>query len=491
MSRRRIVIIDVSQSMSEGFSARTDRGRFARRSGESQKFAAALDHLQFAIQKMPPGTELVIIAFAESANVVFQGPIEDKLGIRTSISSLAPTGRSTNLASALELALRLVEQSPQHIQTLDVVTDGLSNSGDPVPPARALQQRCAVYIHIYLIDPTEQGLEIAGRIVGDEGEVDPVASEAELMGRQRDRLDEEEAAIRRLEQTVARHSADRLHFQESAPPLEQRPRVTASYPEWLAPGKWRTLEVFIYAADFRKAIEAQIKRLGQLETEEYGTVSAPFPRGIPEGCEIKVRLSSAKLRVNPSELTIRWYEPVNRLPFRVAAPVDHPLDFPANIVIEVLADDLPVSSMEASIIVTADAQTDSPHTHCTAQLYEDVFASFAREDLEIVRHLKKRYEALGIYLFIDVDDLRGGSIWRRELFQRIEQSDLFQLFWSRASCESEYVAIEWQHALKLIECKGGRFIRPAFWEEPMPTAPDALSHITFRKLEFISEIAAS
>jgi hypothetical protein len=112
--------------------------------------------------------------------------------------------------------------------------------------------------------------------------------------------------------------------------------------------------------------------------------------------------------------------------------VEHPLDFPANIVIEVLADDLPVSSMEASIIVTADAQTDSPHTHRTAQLYEDVFASFAREDLEIVRHLKKRYEALGIYLFIDVDDLRGGSIWRRELFQRIEQSDLFQLFWSSA-----------------------------------------------------------
>jgi hypothetical protein len=464
---------------------------FARRSGQSQKFAAALDHLQFAIQKMPPGTELIIIAFAESPNVVFQGPIEDSLGIRTSISSLAPTGRSTNLASALELALRLVEPNPQRIQTLDVVTDGLSNRGDPVPPARALQQQCAVYIHVYLIDPTEEGLEIARRVVGDEGEVDPVASEAELMGRQRDRLDEEEAAIRRLEQTVARHTADRLQFLASAPPLQERPRVTASYPESLAPGKWRTFEVFIYAAEFREAIEAQIKRLSQLETEEYGTVSAPFPRGIPEGCAIKVRLSSAKLRVNPSELTIRWYEPLNRLPFRVAAPADHPLECPANINIEVFADDLPVSSMEASIIVTADAQTDSPHTHCTAQLYEDVFASYAREDLAVVRHLKKRYEALGIYLFIDVDDLRGGSIWRRELFQRIEQSDLFQLYWSRASCESEYVAIEWQHALKLIECKGGRFIRPAFWEEPMPTAPDALSHITFRKLEFISEIAAS
>ena len=119
-----------------------------------------------------------------------------------------------------------------------------------------------------------------------------------------------------------------------------------------------------------------------------------------------------------------------------------------------------------------------------AQWYEDIFASYAREDLEVVEHLKERYAALGLYLFVDLDDLRSGAMWRPELFKRIDSSDLFQLFWSNSSKHSGYVEIEWEHALRAQEIKGGRFIRPVYWEEPIPEVPCELAEINFRRITF-------
>jgi hypothetical protein len=224
----------------------------------------------------------------------------------------------------------------------------------------------------------------------------------------------------------------------------------------------------------------------QVRQTPSDSISARFPRGIPEGCPIRVRLSSETLRVNPPEVTIEWYEPFNKLFFRIGTLRDAPNERSASIDIEVFANDLPVSSMRLAIVVAPDAR-ESREIHSTAQWYEDVFASYARENLAIVKYLKARYEALGVYMFIDLDDLRSGALWRSALFERIDRSDLFQLFWSHAAKESEYVKIEWEHALQAAEVKGGRFIRPIFWEEPMPSVPERLSHINFRRIEFTGE----
>jgi len=61
-----------------------------------------------------------------------------------------------------------------------------------------------------------------------------------------------------------------------------------------------------------------------------------------------------------------------------------------------------------------------------------------------------------------------------------EKADIFQLCWSSAARTSPFVEREWRHALS----KGRPgFIRPTYWEEPMPPPPPELAYIHFAHLE--------
>ena len=51
----------------------------------------------------------------------------------------------------------------------------------------------------------------------------------------------------------------------------------------------------------------------------------------------------------------------------------------------------------------------------------------------------------------------------------IRAADVFQLFWSRNSMTSPWVRQEWEYALSLGRA---HFIRPTYWETPMPEAPE-------------------
>ena len=68
----------------------------------------------------------------------------------------------------------------------------------------------------------------------------------------------------------------------------------------------------------------------------------------------------------------------------------------------------------------------------------------------------------------DITDLRAGQAWNSTLLQMIDEADIFQLFWSTNSMNSTYVRQEWEHALSL--CREN-FIRPVYWEEPLPADP--------------------
>ena len=294
-----------------------------------------------------------------------------------------------------------------------------------------------------------------------------------------------DTAASQLEHIAARHEMVRSKFAERTADQE-RPKITAAYPEAIAPSCWFTLEVFLYLRNYRELVKTEIQRLQDRENIDYSGVSSEFPKSLPAGCPIRVSLQSNSLRINPSELTINWYEPYNRLPFRISPIHDEKDGYSASLDIDVFADDLPVASMRLAIAVNSNV----PGEHITpstsdAVWYEDIFASYAREDLELVKHLKKRYEALGLYMFIDLEDLRSGTFWRTDLAQRIDDSDLFQLFWSDHARQSKYVAIEWKHALRAREIKGGRFIRPVYWHDPIPTVPEELAEINFRKISFV------
>jgi hypothetical protein len=64
----------------------------------------------------------------------------------------------------------------------------------------------------------------------------------------------------------------------------------------------------------------------------------------------------------------------------------------------------------------------------------------------------------------------------------IERASIFQLFWSKNSKRSKYVEQEWRHALEIKKDYG--FIRPVYWDKPMPEPPHELSNICFEYMIF-------
>ena len=81
----------------------------------------------------------------------------------------------------------------------------------------------------------------------------------------------------------------------------------------------------------------------------------------------------------------------------------------------------------------------------------------------------------------DVRILRSGEVWNQALLRKINLADVFQLCWSTNAVASQYVEEEWRHALRL-ERPG--FIRPLYWEVPMPPPPEELAAIHFAKLDW-------
>jgi len=122
----------------------------------------------------------------------------------------------------------------------------------------------------------------------------------------------------------------------------------------------------------------------------------------------------------------------------------------------------------------------------TSTLYQRIFVSYSQRDREITERYKLAQIALGNEAFIDVDDLRAGENWKAGLATAIDDADVFQLFWSRNSASSEYCRYEWTYALEFRcpDSKYESFIRPVYWEKPMPAPPPELSHINFKFVPF-------
>ena len=137
-----------------------------------------------------------------------------------------------------------------------------------------------------------------------------------------------------------------------------------------------------------------------------------------------------------------------------------------------------VADLPISVFVTAQpAAASTAPSSASADPYDAIFCSYSHKDTAIVERVERAYKALGMDYLRDVTTLRSGETWNPRLLELIEEADIFQLFWSNASAASRYVEQEWAHALSLG--RGGAFIRPVYWEQPMPKAPDALGHLHF------------
>jgi len=145
----------------------------------------------------------------------------------------------------------------------------------------------------------------------------------------------------------------------------------------------------------------------------------------------------------------------------------------------------PILIAEASFraVITQEAKkvdAARPPTSVTSSLYDAVFVCYSHDDTEVVERLEQAYRVPGRRYLRDVRVLRSGQKWNRILLEKIEEANIFQLCWSHSARQSEYVEKEWGHTLGLNRPE---FIRPVFWQKPLPPTPPELSDIHFAFLE--------
>jgi hypothetical protein len=115
-------------------------------------------------------------------------------------------------------------------------------------------------------------------------------------------------------------------------------------------------------------------------------------------------------------------------------------------------------------------------------MYQRVFVSYSRKDKAVVETYRLAQLAIGNDVFMDTYSIRVGENWQAALAKAIDEADIFQLFWSELASQSDNIRDEWDYALnhRCPDTRCESFIRPVFWEQPMPAPPPELVHLNFR-----------
>ena len=260
-------------------------------------------------------------------------------------------------------------------------------------------------------------------------------------------------------------------------------RFSVYNPQTIAPVIWQTLIAYAHIPEALDAVKQDVgARLGRVKAQQYGKGSASATRTIQRGAEIVVAPDLPGCVCNPPRISFLWLEDWHRAEFRVRALSDAPASNAAiNGKVSFYVGPILVAEVKVNAVFSdAHTQTSTPAAVISVEPYQAVFVSYSHEDLRIVRELEKAYTALGLEYLRDVRKLRSGERWDAALLVMIEKADIFQLCWSSAAKSSPYVEREWRHALG----KGRPgFIRPTYWEEPMPPPPPELAAIHFARLE--------
>src|SRR5262245_12515373 len=274
--------------------------------------------------------------------------------------------------------------------------------------------------------------------------------------------------------------------------LDEHVQFTVYRPRYLPPGTWSTILAFAHLAERRAGAEPgdpdpveEVRRQAQellgAHAPAYAGTTQDSSQAIPHAGDLTFVLDLPGLEVNPSQRSFRWLEDVHREEFRIRAPAR--LDGQTvRGALRVHLGALLVAEVTLAIDVGAGASTDGAPQPEQARPYRRIFPSYSHRDEAIVQQVEAYARTMGDEYLRDVTQLRAGERWNERLMDFIRTADVFQLFWSHNSMASPWVRQEWEYALSL-----GRphFVRPTYWELPMPEAPERdLPPASLRALHF-------
>jgi uncharacterized protein YjbI with pentapeptide repeats len=273
--------------------------------------------------------------------------------------------------------------------------------------------------------------------------------------------------------------------EEREVPAVQPLHFTVYFPPELKPQQWQLLLAYAHAPAAINEVKLDSKKRLGLSSKEYQRSGKIGSTKVEKGTEIVVTPELAGCRFNPPRASFLWLEDSQCVEFKVQAERNLPGFEPGiatNGKLSFYVGPVLIAEVSFWACFSQDNEpiADPTYTEVTNDAYQAIFVSYSHQDTTIVNQLERAYRALGMQYLRDVSILRSGEAWNPQLLRKIDAADIFQLCWSGAAKASVYVEQEWRHALDL---ERSHFIRPVYWEQPLPEPPLELASLHFAFME--------
>ncbi len=251
-------------------------------------------------------------------------------------------------------------------------------------------------------------------------------------------------------------------------------QFSAYYPVEIIPGSWEPLFVYMFRAYAVQLVEKDARGEVAARGGEFRRASSTARQFVEDGAILTVTPHLPGFQFNPPHLPFGFYEDWQRLDFKMRAHTA-PLEIATNGGVTFALNGVIIAEVPLSVFVTRSPRP----TRIVSEnrIYNAIFCSYSHDDTRVVERVERAYKALGLDYLRDIHSLKSGQTWNDKLYEMIDRADIFQLFWSPTAARSQYVELEWRHALTRSDRPA--FIRPVYWTKPIPSVPQALSHIHF------------
>jgi len=277
-------------------------------------------------------------------------------------------------------------------------------------------------------------------------------------------------------------SDERLRYipEREGPEEEETDLVnyTVLSPKAVQPDSYGIIECYMYTDPDRPKVDSAIRNSDGLVNE---TTKTGFD--ISRDTAVTVRLESRDAVIEDQMETRTWNGRFLEFDFQFYVPEDYErkkLAFTCYIEYN----GIPVTRMHFLVNVSCADNPDHIPAKVTRDDFAKAFISYSRRDEQrmLARVLGIQEMAPGLKFWLDKQSMDAGDLWRDEIRNAIQMSDLLLLFWSAAASKSVEVEKEWRYGL---EQKGLEFIAPVPLDPPeMCPPPDDLGELNFNVRAF-------
>jgi hypothetical protein len=274
-------------------------------------------------------------------------------------------------------------------------------------------------------------------------------------------------------------------------PFDEDVKFTAYRPAVMRPEQWRRMIVFTHLdhdlgrldsdqTSMPDEVETRARQILGAEYDDYRNVVRESRFPIVRESDIVLVPEVPGIQFNPPRRSFLWTTGLQiheesffmRAPFALAGKIARGRlsIFFGKLLLAEIALNLRVAEESLPI----PSSKEEGWARSVARPFRKIFASYSDQDATVVEEMYIR--AIGYEYLRDVVNLRSGKRWDERLLALISGADIFQLFWSRNSAQSAHVEREWRYAIAL---QREAFVRPAYWEIPMPQAPEPLRRLHF------------